>query len=396
MRSNVRILFLALMAIVIGATTLVACFGAVPAPRIEPPQIAPPVQAPQAQAPQAQAPNQASASFAAVSGGIDVSDVYERVSPAVVNITISARMRDAFGRTQQAEGTGSGVIIDDQGHVVTNHHVAGGANRLDVTLADNTSYVANLVASDQANDLALLKINAPAEKLRELTVARLGDSDALKVGQAVIAIGNPFGLERSASFGIVSSVGRTRPGEAQRLISNMIQTDAAINPGNSGGPLLNVRGEVIGINEQIEAPTRGNVGVGFAIPVNTLKRYLPELLSGREPSHAYIGVAGGPLTPTMAEQIHAPVAQGVILANVVPGGPAARAGLRGAQRGDPATGDIIVALDGQSMRSVEDVAAYIDKKEPSDTVRVTYVRGNQTSDATVTLDAWQPSQTVGR
>jgi S1-C subfamily serine protease len=395
MRSVFRTPVLVLIAIVIGATALVACFGAVPAPRIEPPQVAPPAQAP-AQAPEAQPAPQASGSFAAVSAGIDVSDVYERVSPAVVNITFSARARDAFGRAQQAEGTGSGFIIDDQGHVVTNHHVAGGASRLDVTLADNTSYTADMVASDQANDLALLKINAPAERLRELTIARLGDSDALRVGQAVIAIGNPFGLERSASFGIVSSVGRTRPGEAQRLISNMIQTDAAINPGNSGGPLLNVRGEVIGINEQIEAPTRGNVGVGFAIPVNTLKRYLPDLLAGREPRHAYIGIAGAPLTPTLAESIRAPVSQGVVLATVVPGGPAARAGLRGAQRGDPATGDIIVAIDGKSVRSVEDVAGNIDKKEPGDSVRVSYLRGGQSQETNLTLDTWQPSQTPAR
>jgi len=390
MKSIFRTSFAVLVGIVIGATSLVACFGALPAPRIEPPQAAPPAQAPQAP------PAQPAASGGGVASGVDVSDVYERVSPAVVNITFSARARDAFGRTQQAEGTGSGFIIDDQGHVVTNHHVAGGANRLDVTLADNTSHAADLVASDQANDLALLKINAPAERLRELTIARLGDSDALRVGQAVVAIGNPFGLERSASFGIVSSVGRTRPGEAQRLISNMIQTDAAINPGNSGGPLLNIRGEVIGINEQIEAPSRGNVGVGFAIPVNTLKRYLPDLLAGREPRHAYIGIAGAPLTPTLAEQIRAPVPQGVILANVVPGGPAARAGLRGAQRGDPATGDIITALDGQPTRSIQDVAAHIDKKEPGDSVRVSYVRGGQTSETTVTLDVWQPSQTPAR
>jgi S1-C subfamily serine protease len=394
MRSIFRTSFAVLVGIVIGATTLVACFGTLPTPRLGPSQAAPPAQTPPEQAPAASVPVQASP--AGVATGIDVSDVYERVSPAVVNITFSARARDAFGQARQAEGTGSGFIIDDKGHVVTNHHVAGGANRLDITLADNTSYAADLVARDQANDLALLKINAPPERLRELTIARLGDSDALRVGQAVIAIGNPFGLERSASFGIVSSVGRTRPGEAQRLISNMIQTDAAINPGNSGGPLLNVRGEVIGINEQIEAPTRGNVGVGFAIPVNTLKRYLPDLLAGREPRHAYIGIAGAPLTPTMAEGIRAPVTQGVILATVVPGGPAARAGLRGAQRGDPATGDIIVAIDGHATRSVEDVAAYIDSKEPGDTVRVSYVRGSQTADATVTLDTWQPSQTPAR
>jgi S1-C subfamily serine protease len=383
----VRTALAVVVGIVIGGTALIVYLGANPGVRAAP-GLAPPAAAPAGPAAQ---PGPSSASQAG-----DVSDVYERVSPAVVNITFSAQARDAFGRTQQAEGTGSGFIIDDQGHVVTNYHVAGGTTRLDVTLADNTSYVGDVVASDQANDLTLLKINAPAEKLRQLTVATLGDSDALRVGQTVVAIGNPFGLERSASLGIVSSLGRTRPGEAQRLISNMIQTDAAINPGNSGGPLLNLRGEVIGINEQIEAPSRGNVGVGFAIPVNALKRYLPDLLAGREPRHAYMGIAGAPLTPTMAEQIRAPVSQGVILASVVPNGPAARAGLRGAARGDPATGDIVTALDSQPVRSVEDVATAIDRKDPGDTVRVTYVRSGQSQETTVTLDVWQPSQSPAR
>jgi S1-C subfamily serine protease len=393
MGSVLRTAIAVVVGIVIGGAALVAYLGANPAAGAAPPTL--PGVAPQAQAtaqPQSSVP-----SGSQLAGGVvDVSDVYEQVSPAVVNITFSAQARDAFGRTQQAEGTGSGFIIDDQGHVITNYHVAGGANRLDVTLADNTSYVGDLVASDQANDLALLKINAPEDKLRQLTIARLGDSDVLRVGQAVVAIGNPFGLERSASFGIVSSVGRVRPGEAQRLISNMIQTDAAINPGNSGGPLLNTRGEVIGINEQIEAPSRGNVGVGFAIPVNALKRYLPDLLAGREPRHPYMGIAGAPLTPTLAEQIRAPVQQGIILANIVPGGPAARAALRGATGGNPATGDIITALDGQPVRSIEDVATIIDKKEPGDTVRVTYVRGGQTQDTTLTLDVWQPTQSPAR
>jgi len=322
--------------------------------------------------------------------------VYERVGPAVVNITITAQARDIFGRSRQSEGTGSGFIIDHQGHVVTNHHVAGGADRLDVTLADGTSHVAEVVAVDPANDLALIRVRAPEEKLRQLAVAPLGDSSALKVGQTVVAIGNPFGLERSASLGIVSSLGRVRPGEGQRFISNMIQTDAAINPGNSGGPLLNLQGEVIGINEQIQAPTRGNVGIGFAIPVNTLKRYLPDLLAGREPRHAWMGVGGAPLTPTLAEQLRVPVQQGVLLAAVAPTGPAGRAGLRGATRGDPATADIITQLDAHPVRSVEDVAAYVDAKEPGDRVRVAFVRGGQTQDTEITLGVWEVAETPVR
>jgi S1-C subfamily serine protease len=255
---------------------LSGAFVSTRAPNVSAP--APPINLPAVgQQQQQQQPPQPASSEAA-------SQVYERVGTGVVNITFTARQQDIFGRSVQQEGTGSGIIIDDQGHVVTNQHVVEGASRLDITLADGTIYIGELVASDSANDLALLRIQAPADRLRQLTVVPLGDSDSLKVGQAVIAIGNPFGLERSASMGIVSSLGRSRPGLESRLITNMIQTDAAINPGNSGGPLLNLRGEVIGINEQIEVSRgtsqQGNIGIGFAIPVNTLKRYLPDLLAG--------------------------------------------------------------------------------------------------------------------
>jgi len=326
-----------------------------------------------------------------------VSSVYERVSAAVVNITPSAQARDIFGRPVSQElGTGSGFIIDNEGHVVTNQHVVSGAARLDITLADGSSFVGNVVAIDGANDLALVKLQAPAERLSTLPMIPVGDSSQLKVGQTVVAIGNPFGLERSASVGIVSSLGRTRPGVDQRLITNMIQTDAAINPGNSGGPLLNLSGEVVGINEQIEGNIRGNIGIGFAIPSNTLKRYLPELKTGKEPKHAWFGIAGAPLTASAAEQLKSPVQQGVILAATATGGPAARAGLRGAGRSDPASADIITELDGQPVRSVEDIAAYIDRKEPGETVRVNYLRGGQAQTADVQLGVWEPRDTISR
>lgn len=315
--------------------------------------------------------------------------VYEQVSPAVVNITFTALGRDVFGSPLQRQGTGSGFVIDDQGHVATNHHVVGGATRLDITLADGTSHLGELVGVDPANDLAVVRILAPAEVLRELAVASLGDSESLRVGETVVAIGNPFGLERSASVGIVSSLGRTRPGETERLIPNMIQTDAAINPGNSGGPLLNLQGEVVGINEQIEALGGGNVGVGFAVPVNALKRYLPDLLASREPQHAWLGIAGRRLTPTLAQQLQLSLSQGVLLETIVPGGPAATAGLRGAVRNNPATADVLTEIDGRPMRSVEDVAGYIDALEPGQRVQVSYLRSGQMQATEVVLGAWQ-------
>jgi S1-C subfamily serine protease len=260
---------------------------------------------------------------------------------------------------------------------------------VDITLADQSVWIGEVIGSDPGNDIALLKMQAPPEKLAQLSVATLGDSNALRVGQAVVAIGNPFGLGRSASLGIVSSLGRARPGETARLITNMVQTDAAINPGNSGGPLLNLRGEVIGINEQIEAPSRGNVGVGFATPVNTLKRYLPTLMAGVEPKHAWMGISGVQLTPTLAEELELPVSHGALITRLAAGGPAERAGLRGGTRGNPGSGDVITDLGGSQVRSVEDIAVIVDRHEPGDTIPVRYVREGSALDGTVTLDTWQ-------
>lgn len=314
--------------------------------------------------------------------------VYEQASPAVVNINFTARSRDQFGRSMVQQGTGSGFIISNQGHIATNHHVAGQASRLDVTLANGDSYVGELVGVDNANDLAIVKLNAPADILASLTVVPLGDSSQVRVGETVVAIGNPFGLERSASMGIVSSLARTRPGETDRLIANMIQTDAAINPGNSGGPLLNLNGEVIGINEQIETSVQGNIGIGFAVPVNALKRYLPEMLAGREPQHAWFGISGGRLTPTVAEQFNLSIKQGVIVVATIRGGPAERAGLRGTNSNNVAAADIITSIDSRPMRNVEDIIRYIDERNPGDTVRVAFTRAGRTQTVDVQLGVW--------
>lgn len=325
-----------------------------------------------------------------------VSEVYDRVSPAVVNINFTAIARDSFGFPATQQGSGSGFVIDDQGHIATNYHVVGAATRLDVTLADGNSYTGEVVGTDQANDLAIIRVAAPQDVVQRLTVAPLGDSGQLRVGQTVIAIGNPFGLERSASLGIVSSLGRTRPGETERLISNMVQTDAAINPGNSGGPLLNLQGEVIGLNEQIESSVQGNVGIGFAVPINALKRYLPTLLAGREPQHAWLGVSGTRLTPSLAQQTGVSTQQGVLLVTVLAGAPAAQAGLRGGARNNLAGADIVTDLNGQPVRSAEDIASYIDGFEPGDHVTVGYVRAGQRRTVDVVLGVWQPTGTTAR
>jgi len=287
-------------------------------------------------------------------------------------------------------------VIDDQGHVATNYHVVGGATRLDVTLADGNSYSGEVVGSDQANDLAIIRIVTSPDVLARLTQAPLGDSSQLRVGQTVVAIGNPFGLERSASLGIVSSVGRTRPGETDRLIANMIQTDAAINPGNSGGPLLDLQGNVVGINEQIQSSVGGNVGIGFAVPVNSLTRYLPDLLAGRTPQHSWLGISGARLTASLAQQAGISNAQGVILVTVLPGGPAAQAGLRGGGTSNLRGGDVITDINGQAVRSAEDIASYIDAFNPGDHVTIGLLRGGQRQTADTTLGVWQPTGTAAR
>jgi S1-C subfamily serine protease len=319
--------------------------------------------------------------------------VYEQVSPAVVNINFTARSRDQFGRSVVQQGTGSGFIISNQGHIATNHHVAGEASRLDVTLANGDSYVGELTGVDMANDLAIVKLQAPANVLASLPVVPLGDSNQVRVGETVVAIGNPFGLERSASMGIVSSLARTRPGENERLIANMIQTDAAINPGNSGGPLLNLNGEVIGINEQIETQGQGNIGIGFAVPVNALRRYMPDMLAGRTPQHAWFGISGGRLTPTLAEQFNLDIKQGVVVASTIRGGPAERAGLRGSNSNNLASADIITSIDGRAIRTVEDIIRYVDEKNPGDTVRVSFTRGGRSQTVDVQLGVWPAAGT---
>jgi len=290
------------------------------------------------------------------------------------------------------QGTGSGIVLDTEGNILTNNHVIGEARRVEVTLADGTKLAARVVSTDPLSDLGVVRVQTTPDKL---TPAVLGNSDTLRVGQLAVAIGNPFGLERSLTTGVISAVGRVRPsGLGRRSIPNMVQTDAAINPGNSGGPLLNSHGEVIGINTQIQtaAGVRGNMGVGFAVPVNAARRALPDLLAGRKPAHAWLGISGTAISEDLADEQNLPVKQGVLVAEVLPDSPAARGGLRGGGRRDPASGDIILSLDSREVKAVEDIVAYLDQRDVGDHVTVTYIREGATRTSDVTLDPWPDDQ----
>jgi putative serine protease PepD len=305
--------------------------------------------------------------------------VYRAASPGVVFITSTVLSQDFFFRVVPERGTGSGFIIDDRGYILTNNHVVENAETLEVTLADKSKVPAKPVGRDPNNDLAVIKINVPREKLHPL---KLGDSSQLQVGQLAIAIGNPFGLDRTVTRGVVSAVDRKLPSETGRWIRNVIQTDAAINPGNSGGPLLNSRGEVIGINTAIFTPRGGSVGIGFAVPINTAKKLLPQLIARGRASHPWLGIIGGDITPSVALALSLPVTEGVMIDQVSPNGGAAKAGLRGSQRrmrvGNSMLGvggDIVTSLDGEKVTSVQDLTAFLDeRKKPGDEIRVDVLR----------------------
>jgi S1-C subfamily serine protease len=304
--------------------------------------------------------------------------VYRAASPAVVNITTIAVAYDFFLNPMPKEGTGSGAIIDRLGHVLTNFHVIDGARQLEVTLADGSKWPARPVGADPSNDLALIKIDAPVEKL---TVIPLGDSSKLLVGQKVLVIGNPFGLDRTLTVGIVSSVGRPIRADNGRLIRGMIQTDAAINPGNSGGPVLNSSGEVIGVSTAIFSPSGGSVGVGFAVPINTAKHIIPELISRGYVARPYLGIAGHEIVPALVQALRLPVKEGIMVVEVTPGSPAQRAGIRGGDRAVQVGnmivrvgGDIITEVDQVKVRTFEELSDFIDAKQPGDTVALTFNR----------------------
>jgi len=306
------------------------------------------------------------AAAAASSSTETVGDIYKQTGDSVVEITVTsagqAGPTGGTGGTQQA--TGSGFVYDTQGHVVTNQHVVDGAQSVSVKFANGRTYSATVVGADPSTDLAVIDVNAPASVLKPL---ELGDSSAVEVGDGVIAIGSPFGLDQTVTTGIVSALHRQITSPNNFSIDNAIQTDAAINHGNSGGPLLDMHGDVIGVNSQIESDSGGNDGVGFAVPSNTISRIAAALIDNGSVEHAYLGVAIDDSTSTA----------GARLAEVRPGTPAARAGLK--------SGDVITKVAGTSIGSADELRQLVDSKQPGDKVEVTVKRNGTTKTVTVTL-----------
>ncbi len=315
--------------------------------------------------------------------------VYRQAAPAVANIVTRAVEYDFFFNPVPVEGAGSGFMIDTDGHILTNYHVVQEAQTIEVILGDKSRYQAKFLGADPRNDIALVKIDPRGHKPAALP---LGDSSSIQVGQRVLAIGNPFGFQSTLTTGVVSALGRTVQTGPNTFIDEAIQTDAAINRGNSGGPLLNTRGEVIGINTAIYTPTGTTAGIGFAIPVNTAKLIAQDLISTGRVRRASLGVEVRELWPSLAEALDLPVDEGVLVERVTPGGPAARAGIRGGNRVALVGlrqiwigGDVMVAVNGQKIARPLDLNLVLNKKRPGDAVSVTVYRGRQKMDLSVTL-----------
>jgi len=304
--------------------------------------------------------------------------IYRQAAPAVANVVTRTVEYDFFYNPVPVEGAGSGFLMDNDGHILTNYHVVQGAQTIEVTLGDQSRYKGKLVGSDPNNDIALIQIDLAGRKVTPLT---LGDSRNLLVGQRVLAIGNPFGFQSTLTTGVVSSLGRTVQTRENTFIDEAIQTDASINQGNSGGPLLNSHGEVIGINSAIYAPTGTTAGIGFAIPINTAKRVADDLITRGRVRHATLGAEGRALWPRLAEALNLAVQQGILIERVEPGGPAAQAGLRGGTKSVLAGmqelrvgGDVLIAIDAKQITSQSDLSLLLNRSQPGDTVTLTIVR----------------------
>jgi S1-C subfamily serine protease len=324
---------------------------------------------------------------ASTSESLSVSEIYERTYEGVVEITSMSSQSSPLGGEQQAQGQGSGFVYDAEGHIVTNDHVVSGAESVSVRFWDGSTYDATVVGTDPSTDLAVIKVDAPAEVLHPL---ELGDSTQLSVGEGVVALGSPFGLEGTVTSGIVSALNRQMTSQNNFTISNSIQTDAAINHGNSGGPLVNAAGQVIGVNTQIKSDSGGSDGIGFAIPSSTVSSIVPQIVSDGSVEHAYLGVGVASLSESVAEALGIPA--GAMVTEVRQGTPAAEAGLRAATgsamadgQSYPTGGDVITAVDDTAVTSGADLQSAIDAKRPGDTVTITFTRDGTSTTVEVSL-----------
>jgi S1-C subfamily serine protease len=330
-------------------------------------------------------------------GGTTVNDIYDRAAPGVAFIRADSGGGGApvspFGLPDGGgTATGSGFVIDEQGRIITNAHVVDGADEIEVTLDDEgESYGAEVLGTDPSTDIAVIEVDAPDEALEPLA---LGDSSQVEVGDSAVAIGNPFGLDRTATAGIVSAVQREINAPNGFVIQDAVQTDAPINPGNSGGPLLDASGRVIGVNSQIEsAGGQGNVGIGFAVPINTAREVAQQLIEEGRVEHAFLGISGTDLTPEIVDALNLDADAGALVQSVVPDSPADEAGIEAGDAeltidGQPLRGggDVIVAADGEPVESMTDVIAAVDAKQPGDEIELTLMRGDEERTVGVELD----------
>ncbi len=333
------------------------------------------------------------AAFARQGARLTINEVYRRNAPGVVQVTATSTQQvqpdsffgNPFGTPQKQtqEGLGSGFVIDKAGHIVTNYHVVQGATKVEVSFSNNEKVKAQVVGTDPSTDIAVLQVGAHA---RALTPLLLGNSDSVRVGDAVVAIGNPFGLDRSITAGIVSALQRPIQAPNGFTIDHVIQTDAALNHGNSGGPLLNAQGQVVGVNAQIQTggTSDGNVGIGFAIPINTVRNVAGQLIAHGKVQHAFLGISAKAIDANVARLFHLPITHGLLVDTVASGSGAAAAGLRASTNqvtvsGEswPLGGDLIVTADGASTPSIERLRDVVSAKKPGETLRLGVLRGTK-------------------
>jgi len=332
--------------------------------------------------------------LASVGNAMSVNEIYERTASGVVQITSTS---GNIGGASQQQALGSGFVLDKAGHIVTNYHVIQGADQIRVSFSNRDTVEAQLVGSDPSTDLAVLQVDTAASALTPLP---LGNSDGVEVGDPVVAIGNPFGLDRTATSGIVSALQRLITAPNRFTIDHVIQTDAPINHGNSGGPLLNSRGQVIGVNTQIETGgvDSGNVGIGFSVPSNTVKDVVAQIMRTGRVDHAYLGITGQAVNSGVADTYNLPVAKGVLVESVTSDSGAGKAGLQGGQTqvvvaGETYVlgGDIIVAFEGKQISSIEQLRDAIAGHKPGDKVSIVIYRDAKKTSVTVTLGRQPPS-----